>query len=106
MAIGLETALVRNLLRGAIDEDVVAFAEQNAWALITEDRRFGQLGLAVGAPSMGLVVMAMGDASPAGKAARLAQTLPAFLADLQGHLVVITPERVRRRRLSPGAVGA
>jgi predicted nuclease of predicted toxin-antitoxin system len=98
-AAGLATVLVRDVMRGAHDEDVAAFAEQAGYAILTEDRRFGQIGLATGMPANGVIVMAMGDASPREKAQRLTACLNDVLPTLAGALFVVTPARVRRRPL-------
>lgn len=86
-------------MRGAIDEQVVAFAHADGWAVVTEDRRFGQIGLATGEPAGGIVVLAMGDAAPSVKAARAVQVLRDVGDILPGALVVVTARRVRRREL-------
>jgi predicted nuclease of predicted toxin-antitoxin system len=87
------------MMRGAIDEDVVAQAEREGYAILTEDRRFGQIGLATGTPAGGVIVMAMGDASPGEKAQRLTACLDDVLPTLAGALFVVTPTKVRRRPL-------
>lgn len=95
---GQQIALVRDLLPGAIDEDVLAFARSHGQVVLTEDRRFGFIAIGAGPPSS-VVVLLLGDTAPSEKAARLLSVLPGILDTLADAVTVIGPTSVRRRPL-------
>lgn len=95
---GHKVVLVRDRLLGSGDEQVLAFARDNGLVVFTEDRRFGFIAMGAGQPG-GVVVLMMGDASPAAKAARVASAMPSIAASLTNAVTVIGPASVRRRAL-------
>jgi len=95
---GHDIVLVRDVLPGAGDEAVVAYAREHGHIVLTEDRRFGFIAMNT-RPSAGIVVLLMGNATPAAKAERLTQVLPSVSDSLSDAVTVISPTHVRRRKL-------
>jgi predicted nuclease of predicted toxin-antitoxin system len=77
---------------------VLAFARTNDQVVLTEDRRFGFIAIGSGPPNSVLVLL-LGDTSPADKAARVISVLPGILDSLSDAVTVIGPTNVRRRPL-------
>lgn len=95
---GYQIALVRDLLPGAIDEDILKFAQSHEQVVLTEDRRFGFIAIGAGPPNS-VVVLLLGDSAPSEKASRLLSVLPGILDALADAVTVIGPTSVRRRPL-------
>jgi predicted nuclease of predicted toxin-antitoxin system len=98
-ALGHDAVLVRDVIQGASDEDVLRFAQGERRIMLTEDRRFGLLAMNSGASTCGVIVMTLDQLSPAQRARRLSEVLPTIAADIAGSVIVIGATRVRRRPL-------
>jgi predicted nuclease of predicted toxin-antitoxin system len=97
-AAGHRVVLVREVLQGACDEDVLTFARGESLVTLTEDRRFGLIAMSVGRPCS-VVVLLLGELSPEQKAARLLAVLSEVINSLDDAVTVVGPTRVRRRAL-------
>ena len=97
--LGHQIVLVRDVAPGVDDEDVLRLAQSDGHALITEDRRFGLLAISALAPTSGVLILALANASPLEKAKRVIAVLPTLIDSLAGSVVVIGPSTVRRRPL-------
>lgn len=97
---GFEIFLVRDVLPGADDDDVLHLAYAQNRILVTEDRRFGLLAMSSGiSPSAGVVIISMGNAAPEEKAQRVRAVVPTLLDSISNSVTVIGRNRIRRRSL-------
>lgn len=99
LALGHDAVLVRDNILGATDEEVLESAQRQNRIMLTEDRRFGLLAINGGRPSCGVVILTLDKLSPAERAMRVHDVLPALVDEIAGSVVVIGPTRVRRRPL-------
>jgi predicted nuclease of predicted toxin-antitoxin system len=97
--LGHDAVLVRDIIPGASDEDVLEFAQGQNRIMLTEDRRFGLLAINGSRPSCGVVILTLDKFSPAERAKRVRDVLPSLVNEIGGSVLVIGPTRVRRRPL-------
>ena len=85
------------------DDAVAAFARSSGRILITDDKEFGERALLRGELPDGVVLVRLpGAESSSDKDARVAAVIAEMGEAVGRALVVITPERVRSRRLQGG----
>ena len=93
--LGLDVLAVAELSPRADDETVIDVALRDKRILLAEDKDFGQLVLANGLPSAGVVLLRF----PAGARSRIADAVSDFVTgkgdDRLGRFVVIQPGRIR-----------
>jgi len=97
-ATGHDVRLVADEMGGADDETVVAMALTDDRILITKDRDFGQLVIAQGVPTTGVIYVRWPVAQRAGLGARVVALVAALGASLAGSFVLVRPDRVKIRR--------
>jgi predicted nuclease of predicted toxin-antitoxin system len=94
-----EVTWVRETMPGATDRLVLNTALVEQRVLITEDKDFGELVFARGAPALGVLLLRY----PPAARPQVTRKIVAFVADhaaeLVGSFVVIGPSRTRLRRL-------
>ena len=98
-ALGHDAVLVRDIIQGASDEDVLKFAQEQNRIMLTEDRRFGLLAMNSGSSSCGVIILTLDTLAPTDRAKRVKEVLPALADDIAGSIIVIGATRVRRRPL-------
>jgi predicted nuclease of predicted toxin-antitoxin system len=98
---GHDVVWVREEHRGLPDDQLLAIATANGRIVLTEDRDFGYLVIALRQPSVGVVIAEInglpGTASEV--ANHVAEVVSKLGADANGWLTVIEPGRVRQRKL-------
>lgn len=97
-AAGHDVRLVAADMAGADDATVVAMALADDRILITKDRDFGQLVLAQGMPTTGVIYVRWPVVQRATLGARLVGLAAEMGATLAGSFVLVRPDRVRIRR--------
>lgn len=98
---GHDVAWIRTERPGATDEQVLAWASEEARVLITLDKDFGELAFRVGLPAAcGVVLFRVSPPRPSDVQA-VAQRFFAGETELGGEFVVVDAQRVRRRPLPP-----
>jgi predicted nuclease of predicted toxin-antitoxin system len=101
---GHEVATVAPADTGASDEMVLERAARERAILLTADKDFGEIAVARGGASSGVVLFRRSVADPAGAAARLLRLIQKRGDSLYGLHAVVTPARARVRKLDvPGA---
>lgn len=97
---GHDVTAVGDTLRGVDDRAVLEAALRERRLLLTEDKDFGELVFAAGAPAIGVVLLRYSSSARASLVQRVVDFVAARHAELAGSFVVIDPGRTRVRRLS------
>ena len=85
--------------RRAADADLLALANQEGRALLTEDFDFGELIVRQRRSAIGVVIVHLPKSAPVERAERVARIFAAPDVVLEGMLSIVTPRRVRQRRI-------
>jgi len=99
---GHDVSSVRDTMRGATDRSVLEAALRERRLLLTEDKDFGELVFARGAPSLGVLLLRYPQAARLRLARKVVGLVAIRGAELVGTFVVIGPSRTRIRRISVG----
>lgn len=86
---------------GEIDSQWLAEAETEARLVVTSDKDFGELVFRDRLNSHGVVLLRLKDLGVDDRLARLGQCWSVVEANPAGCFIVITPQRVRVRRMPP-----
>jgi len=97
---GHDVTSVRDTMRGASDRSVLDAARSERRLLLTEDKDFGELVFARGAPALGVLLLRYPMAARSLVARRVIDFVAVRGAELDGCFVVIEASRTRVRRLS------
>ena len=100
-AVGLKASDVRDEgLRGRPDTEILAYAISNSFVLVTGDLGFGGL-VRPGTTLPALILVRLPDEWPSAVVNDLLERVLSRLdqEDITGFLIVIEPDRIRRRRL-------
>jgi predicted nuclease of predicted toxin-antitoxin system len=90
-------------LHAASDVEIIDLARREARTVVTADLDYPRLIATAGSDSPSLVLFRGGDWTEAGVRTRLAEVLSALTEDeVQGSIITIDRDRVRRRRLPIG----
>jgi predicted nuclease of predicted toxin-antitoxin system len=90
-------------LHAASDVEIIDRARQEGRTIVTADLDYPRLIATAGSDSPSLILFRGGDWAEASVRARLAQVLSALTEDeVQGSIITIDRDRVRRRRLPIG----
>jgi predicted nuclease of predicted toxin-antitoxin system len=98
---GHDVTSVRDTMRGAPDRAVLDQALRERRLLLTEDKDFGELVFANGAPALGVLLLRYPTAARSRIVRRVIDFVTVRAAELDGAFVVIEPSRSRIRRLAP-----
>lgn len=100
---GHDVASVREQARGALDDAVLQFAQNEQRIVVTFDKDFGELAFRRGLPAAcGIVLFRIGALEPAMLAHRVVNVLHSR-ADWTGHFASVDEDRIRVRPLATGA---
>lgn len=98
---GHDVVWVRETLRGTPDDQLLALATADDRIVLTEDRDFGYLTIALRQPAIGIIIAEInslpGSASEISK--HVADVVSTLGDNAKGWLTLIEPSRVRQRRL-------
>ncbi len=99
--LGHDVVWVREDLRGLPDDQLLAIATDDGRIVLTEDRDFGYLAIALKQPTVGVIIAEV-NALPGTLTEvsnHVADAVVALGDDANGWLTVIGPGRIRQRRL-------
>jgi predicted nuclease of predicted toxin-antitoxin system len=97
---GHDVLAVKESMRGADDEAVIARAHDDARVLLTQDKDFGELAFRRRLPAgSGIMLFRLSGPNPDADAARMLDALD-IRSDWTGHVAVVTDDRVRMRPLA------
>ena len=96
---GHDVTSVRDTMRAATDGSVLDAALTERRLLVTEDKDFGELVFARGAPTLGVLLLRYPPAARSRVALRVIDYVGARSAELVGSFVVVGPSRTRVRPL-------
>ncbi|MCA9829455.1 MAG: DUF5615 family PIN-like protein [Dehalococcoidia bacterium] len=99
---GHEVHAIRDIARGATDEEVLRLAVELGSPLVTEDLDFGEMVFRRGQISAGVILLRMAGAPNADKAAALLRRLEEHPDGVQAAFFVVTTSSVRIRRSPTG----
>lgn len=97
---GHEVASVRDTMPGATDRSVLDASLHDGRLLLTEDKDFGELVFANGAPAFGVLLLRYAIAARSRVARRLVDFVAIRGAELEGSFVVLEPSRTRVTQLT------
>lgn len=96
---GHDVVAVKEAMRGAEDDAVLARAQTEARLLLTQDKGFGELAFRYGLPAeCGIILFRLSGADPDADTRRIVDVL-ASRTDWAGHFAVVSDDRVRLRSL-------
>jgi predicted nuclease of predicted toxin-antitoxin system len=96
---GHEVAYVAEQDPGTADADVLALATWLNALLVTPDKDFGELVYRQGMAAAGVLLYRLAGCAQPDKADRVAWALATHGAEIEGGFAVLTPDRLRIRRL-------
>jgi predicted nuclease of predicted toxin-antitoxin system len=97
---GHDVTSVRDTMRGASDRSVLDAALSERRLLLTEDKDFGELVFARGAPALGVLLLRYAIAARSLVARRVIDFVALRGKELDGSFVVIAPSRTGHRHKS------
>ena len=98
-AAGHDVTAVADELRGADDRTVLAAAMQEGRLLLTEDKDFGELVFAAGAPTIGVILFRYAAADRWNLVRRVVDFIGTRHYELAGSFVVMSSTRTRLREI-------
>ena len=90
----------QELLRGGVDDDILAVAYSQDRILLTEDKDFGELVYRLGRPARGVILLRFDVAERHLKLPRLRVLITERSWQLTGAFVVVEPDKFRVRPLT------
>jgi len=103
---GHDVCSVKESMRAAPDEAVLARAQAEARLVVTHDKGFGELAFRFGLPaSCGVILFRLSGADPGADNRRVLETLETR-KDWAGHFAVVTDDRTRMRPMPLTTRGA
>ena len=98
-SLGHDVLSVKEILRAAADDIVLAKARAEERLVITQDKDFGELAFCAGLPaSSGIVLFRLSGSTPGVDNRRIVDVLSGNL-EFQSHFCVVTDEKIRLRPL-------
>lgn len=96
---GFDSIYVGDVFAGAVDEDVLKFAEKEKRVLITNDKDFGEMIFHQIKPSSGVILLRLANDSREKRQEILSIILRDFADKIESHLIVATEEKIRIRKI-------
>ncbi len=102
---GHDVLSVKESMRGASDEEILARAQSETRIVITHDKDFGELAFRFGLPAdAGVVLFRLSGTDPESDNQRILEAL-AVRSDWEGHFTVVEQDRIRIRPLPGPPIG-
>lgn len=98
IAAGFEAKFVGDLFRRAPDEKIIAFAEKENFAVITDDKDFGELVFRAGNKSSGVILFRTKSVNAHERVELLKATLKTNIK-IEKNFIVITENSVRVKKI-------
>ena len=96
---GVQAEAVQELMPGALDPAVLAYARAHGHWLVTFDRDYGELVFARGEPPPVAIVYLRQQPYPPTRPADMLLSLLSRTDEVEGHFVTVTEQAIRLRRL-------
>ena len=96
---GFDVVHASDVMPGATDPEILAFAEKQGRILLTEDTDFGELVVRMGMPTIGVVRLDLEGLDRNSRALRSVEAIQRLGSQMKGALVTIEPQRTRIRPL-------
>ncbi len=96
LATKYDAIFVGDILKGAIDKEVLEFAERESRILITDDKDFGKLVFMLKKPSSGVIFLRTSTTNAEERFKILLEVLSTL--DVRGKFIVVREDRVRIRK--------
>ncbi len=100
---GISVYSVAELSPGITDEEVMRLSENLGALILTDDKDFGEIVFRKQRHCPGIVLLRLTGVDYSHKADQVIQVINRYGSEMTGKFVVITEERVRIRKLFPGA---
>ena len=100
---GISVYSVAESSTGITDEEVMRLSEDLGALILTDDKDFGEIVFRKQRSCPGIVLLRLTGVDYSRKADHLIQVIKRYGSEMIGKFVVITAERVRIRKLLPGA---
>ena len=100
---GISVYSVAELSPGITDEEVMRLSENLGALILTDDKDFGEIVFRKQSSCHGIVLLRLTGVDYSHKADQVIQVIDKCGSEMTGKFVVITEERVRIRKLFPGA---
>lgn len=100
---GISVYSVAELSPGITDEEVMRLSENLGALILTDDKDFGEIVFRKQRSCPGVVLLRLAGVDYSRKADQVIQVINRYGSEMIGKFVVITAERVRIRKLLPGA---
>ncbi len=100
---GISVYSVAESSTGITDEEVMRLSEDLGALILTDDKDFGEIVFRKQRSCPGIVLLRLTGVDYSRKADHLIQVMARYGSEMIGKFVVITAERVRIRKLLPGA---
>ena len=100
---GISVYSVAESSTGITDEEVMRLSEDLGALILTDDKDFGEIVFRKQRSCPGIVLLRLTGVDYSRKADHLIQVINRYGSEMIGKFVVITAERVRIRKLLPGA---
>ncbi|MCP5102035.1 MAG: hypothetical protein GY950_01585 [bacterium] len=96
---GYNVKWVGDFAAGVSDRTVYDLAQDDDRIILTEDKDFGELAVRYKLDALGVVLLRISSTEKELRIKRVIELLDRFPGKLEGHLVVIDPEKFRFRKL-------
>ncbi len=100
---GISVYSVAESSTGITDEEVMRLSEDLGALILTDDKDFGEIVFRKQRSCPGIVLLRLTGVDHSRKADQVIQVIKRYGSEMIGKFVVITAERVRIRKLLPGA---
>ena len=94
-----DVKFVSDFMPGALDSDVLRFADKEERVLITNDKDFGELVFRLKMHSSGVILLRLKDERPANKIYYIRYLLNYFPEKLENYFIVVRDATIRMRKI-------
>ncbi len=96
---GFDVLYVADVMRGAGDEKILQFAEQEKRILVTNDKDFGELVFRLMKPVTGVIFLRLASDVPQKRIEVLSKVIQNFQGKFIGHFIVANEYKIRVRKI-------
>ena len=93
----IDIIAVRDIMKGATDQDIIDFAFKNELLIITSDKDFGELTFRLKRPNWGIILLRLAELDNADKANLLLNAITKLTPELKNKFIVIDKVKIRIR---------
>jgi predicted nuclease of predicted toxin-antitoxin system len=92
---GISFICVKDIMRGALDTEIIQFSNDNERIILTEDKDFGELVFKQNLKPYGVIFLRYSPLETADASIALFKCLTEHQTELQGNFIAITPRNTR-----------